>query len=225
MAKGNCSVSGCERDVYVRALCSTHYHRAKSRGEIRRRTPEERFFAKVEKTATCWNWTAHLNEDGYSKFRMGDKHKFGHRVSYEWFVGPIPEGLTIDHLCRNRKCVNPEHLEAVTHKVNVLRGTAPSALHAVKTHCPRGHAYDEANTFWNRDGTRRGCRQCRRDRHLDRYVPHPPTHCRRGHEYTPKNTGRNPKDGSRKCRACANARARARTRRIRAEQLAANDLG
>jgi len=218
MSDGTCSIESCEREIHELRLCRRHYYSARCRGEL---PAEERFFAKVDKTDTCWNWTAYLNEDGYSKFRLNGKHRFGHRVAYEWFVVPIPDGLTIDHLCRNRKCVNPSHLEVVTHKENVLRGTAPSAQHAVKTHCPRGHEYNEENTFFKTGSKGRGCRQCR----LDKYVPHPPTHCRRGHEYTPKNTGRNPKDGSRKCRACANARARARTRRIRAEQMAANDLG
>ena len=84
-----------------------------------------------------------------------------HRFAYETFVGPIPEGLTIDHLCRIRHCVNPEHLEAVTDRVNILRGEGISAQHARATHCPQGHPYDLINTYVAPDGDR-DCRDCRR---------------------------------------------------------------
>ncbi len=86
---------------------------------------------------------------------------YAHRAAYELYVGPIPEGLTIDHLCRNTLCVNPAHLEAVTMRENILRGTGPSAQAARKTHCLRGHPFDDGNTLFRATG-KRVCRACQR---------------------------------------------------------------
>ena len=82
-------------------------------------------------------------------------------ASYEHFRGAIPEGLNLDHLCRNRKCVNPDHLEAVTQRVNVMRGVSVTAENMRKSHCPTGHPYDAANTYVRANG-HRGCRACRK---------------------------------------------------------------
>jgi len=106
----------------------------------------ERFWPKVQKTETCWNWIASRRHGDYGQFSDGKKQVMAHRWSYEHFVGPIPKGLTIDHLCRNPKCVNPKHLEAVTIKENVLRGLAPSAINKRKTHCIYGHEFNVKNT-------------------------------------------------------------------------------
>lgn len=135
------------------------------KGHNRRRDVVERFWAKVDKTEGCWNWTGVLLR-GYGQFAYRRRMVLAHRFAYELLVGPIPDGLVIDHLCRNPRCVNPAHLEPVTPRENVLRGVGPSAVHAVKTHCIHGHPFDEANTYIRtRNGTKiRDCRACNRER-------------------------------------------------------------
>lgn len=104
----------------------------------------------------CWEWTGFLNHEGYSKWNeMGQYH--GHRVSHVLFIGPIPEGYQVDHLCRNRKCVSPFHLEAVTRRENMAR------MKQHKTHCVRGHEFTPANTLVTKrkgGGEMRRCRAC-----------------------------------------------------------------
>jgi hypothetical protein len=129
----------------------------------------ERF---IEKTAPgpngCIEWTGGLNGAGYGQFYIGKKVRGGtgkgyaHRWSYEYYVGPIPEGLHLDHLCRNPKCVNPKHLEPVTIRENLLRGMGPSARNAAKTHCPAGHPYAGENLYVTRSRNIRVCRACGR---------------------------------------------------------------
>lgn len=109
----------------------------------------------------CWDWTAYRDKDGYGSVKADGKMQLAHRHVYSVLVGPIPKGLTLDHLCRNRACVNPEHLEPVTQRVNTHRGNTAAARNAAKTHCVKGHPYDEANTYRNRKG--RFCRACGRD--------------------------------------------------------------
>lgn len=134
-------------------------------GHNGRRDLRERFWEKVDKTSSptgCWLWTGAIIK-GYGSIKVADekRSKLAHRVSYEWARGPIPDGLTIDHLCRTTACVNPMHLEAVTSAVNTLRGTAFSAVNARKTHCLRDHPFDAVNTYVDRRGARH-CRACRR---------------------------------------------------------------
>lgn len=114
----------------------------------------------------CWLWTGQLDRYGYGKIKMGGREgvlKKAHRIAYEAFVRPIPGGLEIDHLCRVRRCVNPAHLECVTHRENMLRGNTPSSANVKKTRCPQGHGYDKENTYVDRSG-RRHCRACGRIR-------------------------------------------------------------
>src|SRR6266568_5486930 len=100
-----------------------------------------RFWAKVDRSGACWLWTAHVGEDGYGTFSLDGHHQRAHRIAWVLLRGPIPEGLQIDHLCRVRACVNPDHLEPVTQRENILRGEGISALCARRTHCPQGHEY------------------------------------------------------------------------------------
>lgn len=136
----------------------------------------ERLWEKVDRSEPdqCWIWTGALDTAGYGKIRRaraevrstgGPHHWPAHRLSYTLLVGPILEGLDVDHLCRNRACVNPGHLEPVSRQVNVLRGVGLSALNALKTHCIRGHEFNDKNTRRTRHkdgGIRRECRACDR---------------------------------------------------------------
>ena len=124
---------------------------------VKARPWRERFWPKVHKTESCWLWTG-CTVEGYGRFNLNGEAVPAHLMAYRELVGPIPAGLQIDHLCRNRGCVNPEHMEPVTSRVNVLRGEAFSAIKFRQTHCIHGHAFSPANTRIN--GTRRRCRAC-----------------------------------------------------------------
>lgn len=121
-------------------------------------TAMTRFTSKVTVEPNgCWRWTASTKgPTGYGQFSLNGRPRLAHRVAYEMFIGPIPDGLQIDHLCRNRWCVNPAHLEPVTNQENGRRGRA------VRTHCPHGHPYDAINTAVYRGW--RTCRECNRQR-------------------------------------------------------------
>lgn len=133
---------------------------------MRYRDPNERFWEKVAKTDGCWLWTgaqSRGNGGQYGTFRLPRSRKMAraHRWSWEQARGPILAGLTLDHLCRNTLCVNPEHLEAVTQRTNILRSGNTAAGHAAKTHCVHGHPLSGENTYTAKSGQRM-CRECRR---------------------------------------------------------------
>jgi hypothetical protein len=144
----------------------------------------ERFWEKVDKTGDCWLWTA-STAHGYGQFYVKGKRSPGraHVIAWELANGPVPEGLELDHLCHgwdkscrgggtcpHRACVNPAHLEPVTHRVNGLRGRSIVAVHAIKTHCPQGHEYTPENTWMGKARRVRLCRACHRIRANARYA-------------------------------------------------------
>lgn len=120
-----------------------------------------------EPNTECWNWTGYLAKDGYGYFSFRGKWLRAHRVSYILLHGGIPEGLELDHLCRNPACVYPNHLEAVTHRENILRGVSPAAMNARLTHCLRGHLLTGEDIYRRKDtgGNARACNKCRRARY------------------------------------------------------------
>lgn len=125
---------------------------------------EQRFHEKyrVDKRNGCWRWKASIRTNGYSQFRYSRaKNGYGHVFAYEHFIGPIPDGHTLHHVCRNRDCVNPEHLEAVTPRENLMADDTPARRNAEKTHCKRGHELAGDNLYVTSE-VKRVCRACQR---------------------------------------------------------------
>lgn len=173
----------------------------------------------------CWPWRGRPKPEGYGQLRYCGRTQNAHRVAYRLHHGSIPEGLTIDHLCRNRLCCNPAHLEAVTMGENVRRGRAPPARNHRKTHCKRGHPLRGKNLYVNPRGSRI-CRKCqlmhgRSRAHLRRKPRAPVTHCKNGHPYSGDNLHVIATTGVRVCKACRAERARQYKARNRERVLAA----
>jgi hypothetical protein len=145
-----------------------HYERLRFKGTtdaLVRPSFMERVASKIEVTdAGCWEWTAYRNHSGYGQIGRGRRVALAHRAVYEELVGPIEEGLQLDHLCRNTRCCNPSHLEPVTPRENTRRSdkTNLGANMRARTHCPAGHIYDVRNTRLYRGS--RHCRACARER-------------------------------------------------------------
>jgi hypothetical protein len=121
-------------------------------------------FAFPEPNSGCWLWGGALNRDGYGTiYVQGSKRKLAHRIIFESMRRPVPEGMHLDHLCRNRLCVNPDHLEIVSPRTNVLRGQGLTAVNARKTHCVQGHALTADNVWLDKrkSHTARKCRICK----------------------------------------------------------------
>ena len=146
----------------------------------------------VDFPTQCWTYRACPEKDGYCRIGMNGKRYSIHRASYSYFKGQIPYGKEIDHLCRNRKCFNPSHLEAITHRTNVLRGIGLSAINAKKTFCPKGHLYIGYNIKMTRN-QERICRTCAQDQNrifMREYIKNPDVkaHLKRyKHEYYLRN--------------------------------------
>ena len=128
------------------------------KGVSRPRPVEDRLWPRVTKTETCWLW--HRAEPhGYGKISVNGRHEYVHRVVYEMLRGPIPEGMQIDHLCRNKLCCNPDHLEPVTRKENLARGIDANAAKRNQSHCKNGHEWAPPNLRVASNG-RRFCKPC-----------------------------------------------------------------
>lgn len=121
----------------------------------------ERFLSKINIVDSCWEWTAFVSKNGYGTFWFNGKSCRPHRFIYEYYHGMICPDLVLDHLCRNRKCVNPIHLEQVTQKENVMRGIGLAVINFKKTYCKQGHEFTEENTYVYPHG-KRECRICNR---------------------------------------------------------------
>lgn len=162
MSERTCSVVGCAEPHDARGYCGIHYMRWRRHGDPLWRPPaySELFWSKVVERGDCWVWAG--SGMRYGKFRVDGRDHLAHRFAYEYMVAPIPEDLTIDHLCQNKKCVNPAHLDPVPPLINMRRRDAAHGIGSAVTQCPHGHPYDEKNTA-RRNG-RRYCKTCDRAR-------------------------------------------------------------
>lgn len=190
MADATCSAPDCEALAKYRAacLCNKHWQRLQRLGRLELPTIEERFWSKVEKTNGCWFWIAAIDAAGYGRF-VWPGGQLAHRFAYELLIGPIPEGLDLDHQCHNadktcaggdkcphRRCVNPVHLEPATRSTNNRRGrTGEIHIGTKRTHCKRGHELTPDNVYTypkpnkGQRALRRQCRICQRAREARNY--------------------------------------------------------
>jgi hypothetical protein len=159
---GPCAADGCDAKSKTQGFCGRHWERVRRHGDATTllvvHDGLERFMSYVEKTDGCWLWRGTLTWDGYGLFRNLGSRTGAHRHAYQFLVGPIPEGLQLDHLCRVRNCVNPAHLEPVTAAENTRRAAA-----ALGPACRRGHT-----NVVIREGRARYCPDCRHEQHIRR---------------------------------------------------------
>lgn len=241
-----CQDCGAEPKSLSRGRCQTCYARhiraMKQAGTFEPRYKGSRHNRPVkdrvlEKTTPGWGgciiWTGGKS-DGYGMIGINGRERVVHRVLYEILVGPVPDGLELDHTCHtesldcpggrciHRRCINPHHLEPVTSEENKMRGRSPIVANAFKTHCPHGHEYTDDNTYVNPGGYR-ACRECRRIQR-PAYVKRPRvsrknvdrTHCHNGH-LQDASTVFFDSDGNRRCRECRREASR-RSKQLRRQR-------
>ncbi len=177
--KASCSIEGCDRDRLARGWCSLHYQRWKKYGDPLADVAVKihgdhlaRFWSKVDKDGPlpmwapflgpCWLWADVPDAKGYSSFWNGTKIVRAHNYSYELHLGPVPDGLELDHWCRVRGCVNPSHLDPVTHAENVRRSQENRQTGRYATHCKRGHELTPESVYDHPKGGRQ-CKRCKRE--------------------------------------------------------------
>lgn len=183
-----CSVPDCQFPSRHRGWCVNHYARWRRYGDPEGITncsplwtPEERFVKlhEVGDPEDCWEWQGPISSPGYAVLNLGKRHVpegvrpwvYAHRYSWEFYMGPIPEGLQVDHVCFNKRCVNPNHLDPVTPRENTRRAKhlalatqAQNFAHlAFRTHCPNGHELTVENTWYRGDSKTKRCRTCKRE--------------------------------------------------------------
>jgi len=161
-----CADGNCDRPARSRGLCEMHYTRVR---RTERGTANPDHYSAVDpvqkivdrcEIGLCWLWQRKRNNRGYGVTGFGGRRWYVHRLMWTHLVGPIPAGFEIDHLCKQRACCNPDHLEPVPGKVNTLRGGSPAARHARRTHCDEGHELNESRT----------CRICKNTRARELYA-------------------------------------------------------
>lgn len=166
-----CSIDGCDRSTRggARGWCKLHYYRWNRNGDpLATKRPEldlsidERFWSRLmESESGCWEWQEYVDEKGYGRFWDGARTIRAHQYAFAALVGDVPDGLELDHLCKNRRCANPYHLDPVTHEVNMARSDNIMLAFSDQTHCLRGHEFTTDNTYVKADGGRQ-CRDCSR---------------------------------------------------------------
>lgn len=161
-----CSIDDCGKEHMARGYCNLHWKRWRRYGDADK-NPKD-FWTYVTTGSGCWVWHGSMTNKGYGVYQSNRVRRTAHRIAFETFYGPIPGRLVIDHLCRNRACVNPLHLEPVTAGENTLRGYGTGGINARKTHCKRGHILSKENIY-NYPGVR-ACKICAQEKSRIRHA-------------------------------------------------------
>lgn len=172
----SCTVGDCKRALYARGYCNAHYQNRRRMHGMKKLTAQERFWSKVGAPDQngCWIWRGKLKNNGYAQIVANGRQFVAHVFSYRLMRGLIPKGKELDHTCRNRSCVNPAHLEPVTHRENVLRGMGLAAKCARRSSCKNGHPFTADNTKLR--GHSRVCITCEHVRNNERWKRHKGAH-------------------------------------------------